>query len=428
MAKPGDRVRIVTKEEEFEGILMPRPEMLGSNITVIKLDNGYNIGIENDKITNVRVVKAYIPQKAAKKKLEIDKKLPAVTILSCGGTISSRVDYKTGGVHADYTAEDFVAMCPELGKIANIKARKVISVMSEDMGADEWKTIAIAAAEELKKADGVVVTMGTDMLHFATAALSFFLKDLNKPVVFTAAQRSIDRGSSDAFMNLICSVTSAAKSNIAEVMSCLHGTSNDDYCLLIRGTKVRKMHTSRRDAFRPINELPIAKVFPDGRIEILNKDYRKPGKNATRVDAGFNEKVALIQVHPHMDPEIIDYFAKKDYKGIVIAATALGHIPTLKEGYSLLPNLKRAIDKGIVVVIASQTIYGRTHPYVYTNLRKLSIGLGCLFAEDMLPETAFIKLGYVLSKARNTDEARKMMLENMAGEITERILPESFLY
>jgi glutamyl-tRNA(Gln) amidotransferase subunit D len=426
MAKAGDRVRVITKEEEFEGILMPRPEMLGKDITVLKLDNGYNIGIDNDKITSVRVVKAYAPQKIAKKKLKIDKKLPTVTILSCGGTISSRVDYKTGGVHADYTAEDFVAMCPELANIANIKARKVISVMSEDMGADEWKTIAIAAADELKKADGVVVTMGTDMLHFATAALSFFLKDLDKPVIFTAAQRSIDRGSSDAFMNLICSVAAAAKSNIAEVMSCLHGTSNDDYCLLIRGTKVRKMHTSRRDAFRPINELPIAKVFPDGKIEILNKDYRRPGEGAARVDAGFNEKVALIQVHPHIDPEIIDYFVKKDYKGIVIAATALGHVPTTKR--SLLPNIKKAIDKGIVVVIASQTLYGRTHPYVYTNLRKLSIGLGCLFAEDMLPETAFVKLGYVLSKARNKEEARKMMLENIAGEITERILPESFLY
>jgi len=426
MAKAGDRVKVVTKEEEFEGILMPRPELLGKDVTVLKLDNGYNIGIDNDKITSTRVVKAYVPKKMVKKKLKIDKKLPTVTILSCGGTISSRVDYKTGGVHADYTAEDFVAMCPELAKIANIKARQLMSVMSEDMGTAEWRTIAIAAAEELKKADGVIVTMGTDMLHFAAAVLSFFLKDLNKPVIFTAAQRSIDRGSSDAFMNLICAVTAAAKSDIAEVMSCLHGTSTDDYCLLIRGTKVRKMHTSRRDAFRPINELPLAKVFPDGNIEVLNKDYRRRGNGAVRVDAGFEEKVALIQVHPHMDPDIIDYFIKKDYKGIVIAATALGHVPTTKR--SLLPNIRKAIDKGMIVMIASQTLYGRTHPHVYTNLRKLSIELGCIFAEDMLPETAFIKLGYVLSKARNKDEAKKMMLENMAGEITKRILPESFLY
>ncbi len=426
MAKPGDRVKVVTKEESFEGVLMPRPELLGKGITVLKLDNGYNIGIEDDKIKSIKVVKAYKAEKAEKKKLKFDEKLPTVTILSLGGTISSRVDYKTGGVHADYTAEDFVAMCPELEKIANIKAKQVMSTMSEDITADEWKIIAKEAADELRKVDGVVITMGTDTLHFAAAALSFFLKDLNKPVIFTAAQRSIDRGSSDAFMNLICSVTAAAKSNIAEVMSCLHGTTNDNYCLLIRGTKVRKMHTSRRDAFRPINELPIAKIFPNGKIEILNKKYKKAKQGAVKIDASFEEKVALIQVYPGMDENVIDYFIKKDYKGIVLAATALGHVPTTKN--SLMPNIKKVIDKGITVVIASQTLYGRTHPYVYTNLRKLSVQMGCIFAEDMLPEVAYIKLGYILSKAKNKDEVRQMMLENIAGEITKRILPKSFLY
>jgi len=425
--KPGDRVRITTKEAVFEGILIPRPELFERGITVLKLDNGYNIGIIDKKIKQIGILRKYKKKKRkVSGKLKFKKGLPTVTILSCGGTISSRIDYRTGGVYADYTAEDFAGMCPEIEKIANIKARQIMSVMSEDMGADEWKTIAKAVAEELKKADGVVVTMGTDTLHFATAALSFFLKNLNKPVVFTAAQRSIDRPSSDAFMNLVCSVITAAKSNIAEVMSCMHGTSNDDYCLLIRGTKVRKMHTSRRDAFRPINDLPIARVFPEGKIEILNKNYKKPGKGKTIVDSCFEEKVALIYVYPNMNPDIIDYFIHKGCKGIVIAATALGHVPTTKN--SLLPNIKRAVKKGIPVVIASQTLYGRTHPYVYTNLRKLSIQLGCIFAEDMTPETAYVKLGYVLSKARSTDKVRSMMLENLAGEISKRIMPETFLY
>lgn len=425
MAKAGDNVRIDTKEESFEGVLMPRPEMLGKDITVLKLDNGYNIGIENRKIKNIKVIKAYKPKKAAKKKLKFDNKIPTITILSCGGTISSRVDYKTGGVYADYSAEDFVAMCPELEKIANIKSRQIMSVMSEDMAYGEWIALAKAVVEELKTSDGIVVTMGTDTLHFSTAALSFFIKNLNKPVIFTAAQRSIDRGSSDAFMNLVCAVA-AAKSDIAEVMSCMHGTSNDDYCILNRGTKVRKMHTSRRDAFRPINELPIAKVFPDGRIEVLNKNYRKKSKIIPALDAAFEQKTALITVYPGINPEIIDFYANKGYKGIVLAATALGHVPTTKN--SLLPNIEKAIKKGIAVVIASQTLYGRTHPYVYTNLRKLSVQLSCIFAEDMLPEVAYVKLGYVLAKAKNMDEIKKLMLTNMAGEITERILPESFLY
>jgi glutamyl-tRNA(Gln) amidotransferase subunit D len=207
----------------------------------------------------------------------------------------------------------------------------------------------------------------------------------------------------------------------------MHGTLNDDYCLLIKGTKVRKMHTSRRDAFRPINELPIAKVYSNGKIEIVNKEYNKRTTGTADLDAKFEGKVALIQVYPGISPDVIDYYIKKGYKGLVIAATALGHVAT--EGKtSLIPVLKKAIDKGISVVISSQTLYGRVHPYVYTNLRKLSMQVKATFVEDMLPETAYVKLGWVLGHTKKAEEVKKMMLENTAGEITERSLPESYLY
>jgi len=403
--------------------------MLEKGFTVIKLDNGYNIGIEDKKIKQIKLIEPYKQKKEKQKKLTVKKGLPTVSILSLGGTISSKIDYRTGGVYADYTAEDFVAMMPELAKVANLKAKKVMSLMSEDMNPDDWKKIAKIIADELNSGiDGVVVTQGTDTLHFSTAAMSFMLKNINKPVVFTAAQRSIDRGSSDAFMNLICSITAAAKFDGAEVISCLHGTTNDDYCLLNRGTKVRKMHTSRRDAFRPVNELPLAKVFSDGKIEVVNRNYKKRSEGKVTADNKFEPKTALIQIYPGMDPKIIDFYINEDYKGIVLAATALGHIPTLKEGYSLMPNLKKAIDKKIPVVIASQTLYGRVHPLVYTNLRKLSIELGCIFIEDMLPETAYVKLGYILAQTTNPKKVKELMLTNIVGEITERSLDKSFLY
>jgi glutamyl-tRNA(Gln) amidotransferase subunit D len=426
-AKEGDRIKIITKDEEFEGILMPRPELLGEDITVIKLDNGYNIGLEKKKIKEIIVLEKYKETKPEKIKIRYNKNLPNVTILSCGGTISSRVDYRTGGVYADYTAEDFVAMCPEIQDIANIRAKQLMQVMSEDMTSKEWIKIANAVKEELENSDGIVITHGTDTMHFTTAALAFFLRNLRKPVIVTGSQRSIDRGSSDAFMNLICAVNAAAKSDIAEVMTCMHGTLNDDYCLLIKGTKVRKMHTSRRDAFRPINELPIAKVYSNGKIEIVNKEYNKRTTGTADLDAKFEGKVALIQVYPGISPDVIDYYIKKGYKGLVIAATALGHVAT--EGKtSLIPVLKKAIDKGISVVISSQTLYGRVHPYVYTNLRKLSMQVKATFVEDMLPETAYVKLGWVLGHTKKAEEVKKMMLENTAGEITERSLPESYLY
>jgi glutamyl-tRNA(Gln) amidotransferase subunit D len=417
-AKPGDSVRIITETEEFSGILMPRPEILDRNVTVLKLENGYNIGIDNSKIKKIEVTERYEAKKPAKHALKEKTGLPNVTIISTGGTISSKVDYKTGGVIADYTAEDFVEMLPELADIANLKAKKIMSVMSEDMTSKEWLAMAKAAEEELNSgADGVVITQGTDTMHFTSAALSFLLKNLSKPVIVTGAQRSIDRGSSDAFMNLLCSVTAAAKSDIAEVMVCMHGTTNDDYCLLIKGTKVRKMHTSRRDAFRPINDLPIAKVFENGKIEIVNEDYMKRSNAKAEAISEFEDDVALLYTYPGIKPDVINIYKK--YKGVVIAATGLGNIPN-----ALLGEIK---DMKIPVVIAAQTIYGRVHPLVYANLRELSIKLNCIFAEDMHPETAYVKLGYVLGQTSDKEKVKELMLANIAGEITERSGSE-FLY
>jgi len=426
----GDVVKIYTDEQTYEGILMPRPEIFEKDHTIIKLDNGYNIGIDYKRIKKIEVIKKYEKKKEEKTKLTHKKGLPTVAILSFGGTISSRVDYKTGGVYADYTAEDFVAMLPELGHIANLKTEKVMGIMSEDMAPEDWQLMARRIAKELNDSNvaGVVVTQGTDTLHFSTAAISFFLRNLNKPVVFTASQRSIDRGSSDAFSNLLCAVNAAANFDGAAVVTCLHGTSDDNYCILNRGTKVRKMHTSRRDAFRPINELPLAKIYGDGKIEILNHNYNKRNDEIVVVDDGFEEKTALVYVYPGMSPDVLDYYRQKKYKGIVIAATGLGHVSTLNPKYLLTKKIKELVDNGVPVVIASQTIYGRVHPYVYTNLRKLSVQLNCIFAEDMLPETAYIKLGWVLPQAKTIDEVKEMMLTNYAGEISERTDEKAFLY
>ena len=426
----GDIVKVHTKEQTYEGIMLPRPEIFDENYTVIKLDNGYNIGIDNKKIEKIEVIKKYERKKEERHKLEHKKGLPLVPILSFGGTISSKVDYKTGGVYADYTAEDFVAMLPELKDVANLKAEKVMGIMSEDMASEEWQLMARRITKELNDDEvaGVVVTQGTDTLHFSTSAMSFFLKHLNKPVVFTASQRSIDRGSSDAFTNLLCAVNAASKFDGAAVVTCLHGTTDDNYCILNRGTKVRKMHTSRRDAFRPINELPLAKVYENGKIEVLNKNYEKRNDKKVIVDDKFEHKTALLYVYPGMNPDIFDYYSEKKYKGIVIAATALGHVATINEKYSLLKQLKKLAEENIAVIISTQTIYGRVHPYVYTNLRKLSVGLNCIFVEDMLPETAYVKLGWVLGHTQKIDEVKKMMLTNYAGEISERTDEKAFLY
>ncbi len=427
--KTGDYVKLETEELTYEGILMPRPEILEKDILILKLESGYNIGIEENKIKKIEKIKDYEPRKKEKKKKEKNKELPTVSVLSFGGTISSKIDYRTGGTYADYTAEDFIEMIPEISQTANINAKKVMAKMSEDFNPDDWTFMAEKIKEEIEKGvDGVVVTQGTDTLHYSSAAISFMLQDLPVPVVFTASQRSIDRGSSDAFMNLLCAVSTAASFDGAEVLTCLHGTSNDDYCLLIRGSKVRKMHTSRRDAFRPINNTPLAKIYSNGIIEKLDKKYKKRNKKSKiRCKSDFCQETGLLYVYPGFDPKVIDYYIDNGYKGIVIGATALGHVNSQGKK-DVLPYIEKAINKGIMIVIASQTLYGSTHRYVYSNLRKLSVQLGCDFAKDCLPEVAYVKLGWVLSNTKNIDEAKKLFNENIAGEFSEKSKYESFLY
>lgn len=430
MPQEGDKVKVICEKEEFEGILMPRPNLLSKDITVVKLKTGYNIGIDKTKIKKIEVLEEYKKPKEKTHELKPKKGLPNITVISTGGTISSKIDYKTGGVYADYTAEDFVAMMPELKDVANLKAKKIMGIMSEDMSSKEWIQIAKAIESELQEADAVVLTQGTDTLHFTTAALSFLLQDLSKPVIVTAAQRSIDRGSSDAFMNLLCSIQAAAKFNAAEVMTCLHGSTNDDYCILNRGTKVRKMHTSRRDTFRPIGELPLAKINEKGEIQILNQNFKEKSGTQTNVSESdtsfsktkaitkFEDKIALLHTYPGMRPDVLNVY--KDYKGLVIAATGLGNIPQ-----NLFDKIK---ELKLPIVIAAQTLYGRVHPLVYANLRELSIKLNCIYVEDMLPETAYIKLGYVLGQTNGQEKVKELMQTNIAGEITERSDTKSFLY
>ncbi len=298
---------------------------------------------------------------------------------------------------------------------------------SENMAHEHWQKLAETCARLLNEGDaGVVVTHGTDTLHYTSAALSFMLKNLTKPVVLTYSQRSTDRGSTDTPMNLVCAAHVAANSDLSEVVLVGHGESSDTFCYANRGTKVRKMHTSVRHTFRPINEVPVAKIWPDGNTEYLGK-HKKRAEGKVIADTKFEEKVALIKYYPGAGPEMIEFLREKKYRGIVIEATGLGHVATDESRKSWLPAIKRAINSGMLVCATAQTLYGRLDPLVYSEGRKV-LSLGVLYLEDMLPETAYVKLGWVLGHTKDTKEAEKMMLTNYAGEITGRTGAQTFLY
>ena len=431
MHKIGDRVEIKVKDKTYTGVVMPTPELAEKNILILKLDNGYNIGIKikDAKIKKIGEIKL---EGLPKYKPKINPKLPSVSMITTGGTITSRVDYKTGAVFPLETPEELLLTVPELLDIVNIrKIHQPFALLSEDMSPKQWQTLAEEAAKLLNSDDvGLIITHGTDTLHYTAAALSFMLKNISKPIALVGGQRSSDRGSFDGALNLICAAH-YCKSDIAEVAIVMHGESADSFCLATRSTKVRKMHTSRRDTFRSINDIPFAKIFKDGKTEILNKNYRKRFDHhaETIVDNEFEPKIALLKYYPGANPAVLNYYLDKKYKGIIIEATGMGHVATqpLDMKNSWLPAIKRAVDEGVFIGFAPQTIYGRLDPFVYSNARLLH-QLGVVYLEDMLPETAYVKLGCMIPKARNIKELKKLMLTNIAGEMNLKIQPNSFLY
>ncbi|MDR3063614.1 MAG: Glu-tRNA(Gln) amidotransferase subunit GatD [Methanobrevibacter sp.] len=416
----GDTVLIEKNDVSYEGILLDRSEDADDGCIILKLDSGYNVGVSIDNATIGLIEKGDKP-KISYKPVDIehdDKKLD-ISIISTGGTVSSIIDYKTGAVHPVFTAEDLLRSNPELLDLANIDVKALYNILSENMKPEYWVNSAKSIADEIMSgADGVVVAHGTDTMHFTSAALSFMIKS-PVPIVVTGAQRSSDRPSSDAHLNLINSV-GAAKSEIAEVTVCMHSTLNDDYCDLHRGTKVRKMHTSRRDTFRSIDFEPLANV-KEGKISYLLNDFKKRNQEDLVLNNKIEEKVAIVKTYPGISSEIINYHIDKGYKGLLIEGTGLGHLPE-----NLLDSIKRANQEEIAVVMTSQCIYGRVNMNVYSTGRKL-LNAGIISGKDMIPEVAFVKLAWALGQSSNIEEVKNIIQTNLAGELNEKSSTKYFL-
>ncbi len=425
--QPGERVRVSSRKGVFEGVLLPKAELGGSDdALVLKLDNGYNVGVSAKGAKLEKLDGAVNLAQSAQWRPHAEPNLAKLSLVATGGTISTKVDYQTGGVAMLSGPAELLEKVPELADVADIhRIQSPFRMASEDMTPKTWQELAKTVVKELNSdSEGVIVTHGTDILAYTAAALSFMVRDQNKPVAVTGAQRSPDRGSFDGSMNLVCAAQ-FAKSDCAEVAVVMHGTSSDDYCLANVGTKARKMHTSRRDAFRTINAQPWAKILPDKGVDFLRPDYRRRNDGTAKADTKFEEKVAHIKPWPGASAELIDYFVRKKYRGILVEPWALGHVPASSE-HSWIPAIQSAVEKGVTVAFASQTLYGRVHPAVYANLRKASFA-GALFLEDLLPETAWVKLGFVLGHTKSPAKVREMMLENVAHEFNPRLQPGDFL-
>ena len=419
----GDRIRVVKPDGTvYEGLLMPRYALSSKPIIVLKLDNGYNIGIRYEPGTRIELVEKRRVVVGGRVTVPLIEESPPpgpkprVYILGAGGTIASKIEYETGAVRAAMSPEEIVEAVPEISFVADVDASVLFNILSENMTPEHWEKIVEEVARRIEAGyDGIVVTHGTDTMAYTAAALSFAFRGLPVPVVLVGAQRSSDRPSSDAAFNLHAAVLTAAKAPFAEVVVVMHGETGDTYALAHRGVKVRKMHTSRRDAFQSINALPLAKIWPqEGRIELIDRSFRRRGAEELRVENGFEKRVALVKYYPGMSSEIIDFLVDRGYRGIVLEGTGLGHV-----GEWLVDSIRRAVEEGVVVVMTSQCLFGRVNMNVYTTGRKL-LAAGVIPGEDMLPEVAFVKLSWVLAHTSDPEEAKKLMLRNLAGEINPR--------
>jgi glutamyl-tRNA(Gln) amidotransferase subunit D len=377
-------------------------------MAVVKLDSGYNIGVNP-----VSCKFSGHPAESLPKKSEIPQKndLPALSIVSTGGTIASRIDYRTGSVTSQFDAGDILVAIPELAKVANYRTIPLATILSENMTPAIWQELARAVYKEIKSGvAGVIITHGTDTMAFSAAAISFMI-DTPVPIVFVGSQRSADRPSSDNAMNAVCAA-SAATSDLGEVAVVMHATTSDDSCAIHRGTRVRKMHSSRRDAFRSMGIDPLGSVaYPSREVTLKNFAVRRGSHKLALYDK-LEERCGLVQFYPGMSPDLFRIYER--YKGLVLAGTGLGHVSS-----ALIPPLQKLINGGTVVVMTTQCMQGRVCDRVYDTGRDL-LTAGVIEGGDMLPEVALVKMMWVLGNERDPEKAALLMQADLKGECNRR--------
>ncbi len=417
-------VKADTTRGGFEGLLLPRSETSDADHIVLKLRSGYNVGLRHDTITAMektgyREAHYKIPEK----EFPINPRHPNVKLLGTGGTIASRLDYRTGAVIPAFSPGELYGSVPELAEICNLDTEKLFGVFSENMGPEEYLALAEKTGEAIRQGfDGIVIGHGTDTMHHTAAALSFMVQRPPVPIIMVGSQRSSDRPSSDAAQNLINATWAAAHGPIAEVLVCMFGPTSDRYNLLHRGTRVRKMHSSYRSTFRTLGDIPLAMV-EKGRITPLKDDFL-PRRNDREVEvkAAFEPKITLTYYYPGMQPDVIDSLVDCGYRGIIMAGTGLGHV-----NRKIYPALERARDAGVQVYMTLQTLWGFVQMHVYETGREI-LGLGVVPLENMLPEVAYIKLGWALGMhPDNPEAARDLMTRAVAGETTQREPHDGYL-
>ena len=404
----GELIKI-TSELTYSGILMPRYESGDESHIVLKLKSGYNIGIEFDKIEKIEKVGEGQSIVESTQTIEKNENLPKILLLSTGGTIASKVDYRTGAVTPALSASELYEAVPEIAKIANVDAEVLFSEYSENLQPEHWKEIA-KKLDSVAKSDyaGIIIAHGTDTMHYTSSFLSFALSGFPIPIALVGSQRSSDRPSSDAALNLIAATNFLTESKTNGIYVIMHNDSNDDTIACHKGTRVRKNHTSKRGAFETVGDNPAFIVSEDKILKNMNDSFFKGEKYEPRLD--LDSKIALVKYHPGYDPSQIKNLIDSGFNAIIFEGTGLGHV-----GNTMYQVIKDAKEKGLFLGMTSQCIDGRVSMTVYDSGRDL-LELGIVPLENMTPETALVKAMWACGNSSNAGEIKGLMLRNIASE------------
>ncbi len=417
-------VHAETTRGDFDGLILPRSETSDEEHLVLKLGSGYNIGLRHDTIRGL-TERGYKKATYAipSSEFPVDPALPRVRLFGTGGTIASRLDYRTGAVIPAFSPGELYSSVPELANVCNISTEKLFGIFSENMGPEQYLTLAHRIGEAIAEGyDGVMIGHGTDTMHYTSAALTYMVQNPPVPIVMVGSQRSSDRPSSDAAANLIRAAHAAAHGPIAEVMVCMFGPTSDRYNLLHRGTRVRKMHSSYRSTFRTLGDIPLAMVDETSMTTLRDDFAPRRADREVAIEAAFEEKVTMVSFYPNMQPDVIDALVDAGYRGIVLAGTGLGHV-----NRPLYPALERARDAGVHVYMTLQTLWGFVQMNVYETGREI-LALGVVPLANMLPEVAYIKLAWALGLHGDDREAvREQMVAPIGSDMTDREPHDGYL-
>ena len=329
--------------------------------------------------------------------LNVERK-PKILLLTTGGTITM-LKSSNGALQPCEDADKLIKAIPE------IEILPIVNIDSSNFTPQVWLQIAKAIFHRMKDFDGFVVAHGTDTMCYTSAALSFMLQELNKPVVITGAQVPLEEIGSDGRSNLINAVR-VAISDLAEV-AVVFGSQ------IIRGTRAKKMSAFDMQAFVSVNDNPLGRIG----LSIKYDDSAKlRSKKKPLLRPFLNDRVAMIPVYPGIKPEIIEYLAQT-HSGIVIEGYGAGNLPT-DENINLIPAIKSAIERKVPVVVCTQCILGSTEMELY-QVGRAALDVGAIPAMDMTPETSMVKLMWVLGQTDDIESIDSMMQKSFVGELHE---------